>query len=117
MLAGTPALATQGLRCAPAAESGPSLILTIGHGADRPIVAATLVEGSVTRATAGEGPMLAVAQSRIDGQRLWLDLTDRDAKRSEATLRARFDPSQRGRSAIGTLERNGRSYAIRCVED
>ena len=116
LAAAAPATATQGLRCAPIAGSGPVLSLTIGRGAGPAIIVATLNEAGRARSTAGPTPVLAIGQSWIDAQRIWLDLTDANAMRYEAKLRAQFDPRLRGRPALGTLVRNGRSHRIRCVE-
>jgi hypothetical protein len=52
----------------------------------------------------------------MDQRYLWLDLVDAQASRFEAKLRATFQPKLRGRPAIGTLVRNGRSYRVRCIE-
>ena len=116
-LAASPALATQGLRCAPERGAGPVLNLTLGSGTGPVVVGATLVEAKVIRSTIGEGAALGLAQSWIDGTHLWLDLTDANAMRYEAKLRATFDPKLRGRPATGTLVTNGRIWTVRCVED
>ena len=116
LVAAAPAAATQSRRCAPVSGAGPLLSLTIGRGAGQAIVGATLSEGGRLRSTAGPNPALAVGQSWIDSQRIWLDLTDANAMRYEAKLRASFNPKLRGRPATGTLVRNGRSHRIRCVE-
>jgi hypothetical protein len=100
-----PALATSGLQCRPTSGSGPVLDLIVGHGAGPSLVAARL----------GGKPM-AVAQSWIDARYLWLDLADANASRYEAKLRAVFQPKLRGRPALGTLVRGGRTYRVRCVE-
>jgi hypothetical protein len=59
---------------------------------------------------------LLIGQSWIDERVLWLDLLDPDAMRYEGRLRAAFQPRQRGRPAVGTFVRNGRTYRVRCVE-
>ena len=100
-----PALATSGLQCRPTSGSGPALDLVVGHGAGPVLVQARLA-----------GEPMAVAQSWIDARYLWLDLVDADASRYEAKLRAVFQPRLRGRPALGTLERGGRTYRVRCVE-
>jgi hypothetical protein len=103
--AATPALATSGLQCRPIGGSGPVLDLVVGHGAGPVLVAARL----------GGKPM-TVAQSWIDSRYLWIDLVDSNASRYEAKLRAAFQPKLRGRPALGTLVRAGRTYRVRCVE-
>lgn len=104
-LAAAPALATSGLQCRPTSGSGPVLDLLVGHGAGPALVAARL----------GGKPM-TVAQSWIDPHHLWLDLVDANATRYEGKLRAIFQPKLRGRPALGTLVRGGRTYRVRCVE-
>ena len=59
---------------------------------------------------------LAIARSWLDESRLWLDLADPDLTRFEGRLRATFQPRLRGRPALGTFVRNGRTYTVRCVE-
>ena len=116
LLAATPAFATSGFECRPTSGEGPRLILTIGHGVGPAIVAASLSESSdnPNLTTSGEAAEMAVGQGWIDEQRLWLDLTDRNVMRYEARLRVEFQP--RGRPAIGTLQRGGRTYQVRCIE-
>ena len=115
-LAASPALATQGLVCTPETGTGPALSLTIGSGAGPVIVGATLREGDVVHATLGDGATLALGQGWIDATRIWIDLTDANAVRYEAKLRATFDSKRRGRPARGTLTRGGRTWTVRCVE-
>ena len=104
-VAAAPAFATSGLQCRPVSGRGPVLDLVVGHGTGPALVAARL-----------DGNPAAIAQSWIDGRYLWLDLVDSAATRYEAKLRAVFQPRLRGRPALGTLVRGGRSYKVRCVE-
>ncbi len=103
--AAAPAFATSGVQCRPQSGRGPTLDLVVGHGVGPALVAARL-----------DGKAMAVAQSWIDQRYLWLDLVDSNATRYEAKLRAVFQPRLRGRPAIGTLVRAGRTYRVRCVE-
>lgn len=105
LAAAAPAFATSGLQCRPVRGAGPVLDLVVGHGAGPAVVAARL-----------GGAPATVAQSWIDGRHLWLDLVDANATRYEAKLRALFQPRLRGRPALGTLVRGGRTYRVRCVE-
>lgn len=105
LAATAPAFATSGLQCRPVSGAGPVLDLVVGHGAGPVLVAARL-----------GGKPATVAQSWIDGRYLWLDLVDSGATRYEARLRAAFQPRLRGRPALGTLVRGGRTYRVRCVE-
>jgi hypothetical protein len=90
--------------------------MAVGHTASARPISVTMREGRRTFSTAGPNAPLAVGQSWIDSRYLWLDLTDGNATRHEAKLRATFQPKLRWRPAIGTLVRNGRTYHMRCVE-
>jgi hypothetical protein len=113
----TPAAATRGMRCAPVQGAGPVITLSLGAG----LAGVYLEDGGTILSTgafvqpAHARPM-AVGQSWIDERYVWLDLLDADSARYEGRLRATFQPRVRGRPAVGTLVRNGRTYRIRCVE-
>jgi hypothetical protein len=112
----TPALATGGYECRPVSGSGPMLALVIGHDAGSAIVGARLASGRTVRSTYDPDAPLRIGQGWIDGQHLWLDLTDAAAMRYEARLRATFQPRLRGRPATGTLVAGGRNWRVRCTE-
>ena len=112
----SPAFATGGIECSPVRGSGPVIHMVIGHGAGPSVVGAWLIEGNRRLSTQEGTAPLAIGQAWIDGQYLWLDLVENDGSRYAARLRARFQPRMRGRPAIGTILRNGRSYNLRCVE-
>jgi hypothetical protein len=105
LAAAAPAFATSGLHCRPVSGSGPTLDLLVGHAAGPALVSARL-----------DGRTATVAQSWIDSRYLWLDLVDSEVTRYEAKLRAVFQPRLRGRPALGTLVRGGRTWKVRCVE-
>jgi hypothetical protein len=105
MAAAAPAFATSGLQCRPTSGAGPVIDLVVGHGAGPALVSARL-----------GGKPTTIAQSWIDSRYLWLDLVDANATRYEAKLRAVFQPRLRGRPALGTLVRGGRTYRVRCTE-
>ena len=111
-----PALATGGFECRPVSGAGPVVHLGIGHLISGLPFAVSLTDGPRSLTTTGERPSLVLGQSWIDERYLWLDLVDPNVERFEAKLRATFQPRLRGRPAIGTLVRNGRTYRIRCVE-
>lgn len=112
----TPALATGGFECRPVSGTGPVITIGIGHLiAARPF-SVTLTESGRTLATGDEGAPLVLGQSWIDARYLWLDLVDPQLERFEGQLRATFQPRLRGRPAIGTFVRNGRTYRVRCEE-
>ena len=112
----SPALATGGFECRPVSGPGPALVMTIGHTLSAIPVSVTLREGGRTLSTYGPSAPLVIGQSWFDERYLWLDLTDASLSRREAKLRAVFQPKLRGRPAIGTLVRNGRTFKVRCVE-
>lgn len=116
LIAASPAFATTGFACRPVSGSGPTLDLVVGHAVGAKPVAVTLREGRRILSTDGRGDPLVLGQSWIDDRYLWLDLVDAEAMRYEAKLRATFQPKLRGRPAIGTLTRGGRSYRVRCRE-
>jgi len=112
----TPAMATGGFECRPISGAGPIVRMGIGHTVSARPFSVTLTEGRQTLSTTGDRPALALGQSWFDERHLWLDLTDPNVMRIEAKLRATFQPRLRGRPAIGTLVRGGRTWRVRCVE-
>lgn len=112
----TPAMATGGFECRPVSGAGPVVHVGIGHAISTRPFLVTLTEGRQSLSTSGDRPSLSLGQSWFDERYLWLDLTDTSVTRFEAKLRATFQPRLRGRPAIGTLVRNGRTYRVRCVE-
>jgi hypothetical protein len=112
----SPAFATGGFQCRPLAGAGPVLDVTIGHTVSARPLSVTVREGRRILSTRGGGDPLVLGQSWIDGQHLWLDLLDSQALRYEGKLRATFNPKMRGRPAVGTFVRGGKTYRVRCVE-
>lgn len=114
----SPALATGGLECRPLQGSGPRLHLVIGHAVAPALVSVRMTDGlsynSGNERMGSRG--LAIARSWLDDRLLWVDLADPDLTRFEGRLRATFQPRLRGRPAVGTFVRNGRTYRMRCVE-
>lgn len=113
----SPAWATGGFECKPVAGPGPTLIVGIGHGLSLRPFTVWLREGRRQLAAGqdGSGP-LVLGQTWIDERYLWVDLLDSNRGRFEAKLRTIFQPRLKGRPAIGTLVRNGRTYRVRCIE-
>jgi|GEM_PF-2224215 len=117
LLAAAPAQATRGMRCAPVSGSGPVITVSLGAG----LAGVQLEDGRTLLSTGAfvqtrRAEVLTVGQSWIDDRYLWLDLLDANAMRYEGRLRATFNPKLRGRPAVGTLVRNGRTYRMRCIE-
>ncbi|HYG47186.1 MAG TPA: hypothetical protein VD846_04505 [Allosphingosinicella sp.] len=113
----SPAWATGGFECKPVAGAGPTLIVGIGHGLSPRPFSVWIREGQSQLAAPhdGGGP-LVLGQTWIDSQYLWIDLLDPQRNRFEAKLRATFQPKLKGRPAIGTLVRDGRTWRVRCIE-
>ncbi|HYE29126.1 MAG TPA: hypothetical protein VEA61_12980 [Allosphingosinicella sp.] len=113
-----PALATGGISCRPVQGTGPTLHLVIGHAVAPSIVSVRMGDGvaynSGNERMGSHG--LAIARSWLDDRILWLDLADPNLTRFEGRLRAVFQPKVRGRPAVGTFVRNGRTWRVRCVE-
>lgn len=111
----TSALATSGLLCTPIGGAGPKLSLVIGEG----LAGVNLIERGRILSTFDKKRAFKIAQSWIDERDVRLDLVNRIANRHEVRLRASFDKRQtRGpTSASGTLQRLGRTYRVRCIED
>lgn len=114
----SPALATGGIDCRPVRGGGPTLHLVIGHGVTPALVSVRMTDGlsynSGSERMGSRG--LAIARSWLDDRFLWVDLADPNLTRFEGRLRATFQPKLRGRPAVGTFVRNGRTYNVRCVE-
>ena len=118
LIAANPALATAGLQCSVVRGQGPTLNIVIGHGPAAGVTGVSLHERDriLTTPHRPDGDPLVISQSWIDDRHLWIDLVDAEGIRYEGKLRARFKPTLRGRPAIGTLSRNGRTFQVRCVE-
>ncbi len=118
LLCATPAFATGGIDCRPVRGAGPTLHLVIGHAVAPSLVSVRMTDGlaynSGNERMGSRG--LAVARSWLDERILWVDLADPGLTRFEGRLRATFQPKLRGRPAVGTFVRNGRTYEVRCVE-
>jgi hypothetical protein len=112
--AATPAAATQGLSCRPAAGSGPVVGIVIGSLG---IAGVNLTEGRATRTTMGDAAPLAMRQAWIDEQRLWVDLTDANFMADEGRLRLQASGRGGARRFAGTFVRSGRLTRLRCAED
>lgn len=114
----SPVFATGGLECRPIEGTGPRLHLVIGHAVAPSLVSVRMTDGlsynSGNERMGSRG--LAIARSWLDDRLLWVDLADPNLKRFEGRLRATFQPKLRGRPAVGTFVRNGRTWRVRCIE-
>jgi hypothetical protein len=117
LLTAAPAYATGGFTCRPVSGAGPVVSFGFGHAVSAPVFVAQIKDGKRTLLASGNPKdPIQIGQSWIDSRYLWLDLVDANATRFEAKLRATFQPKLRGRPAIGTLVRGGRTYRVRCEE-
>lgn len=112
-LAASPARATQGVSCRPISGSGPTVGLVIGGAG---LAGVNLTEGGATRTTMGERAPIAVRQSWMDEERIWIDLSDPNFMEDEGRLRLRFAGRGDARHLTGSFVRRGRLYRLRCEE-
>ena len=103
----TPVAATTGLICSTSGPPAIHLALAISHTAVPSVVSVRLTDNR------REVPVVT-AQSWFDPSEVRLDVTDRNAIRHEARLRARWNGAQR--SYDGSLWRDGKRRWIRCRE-
>ena len=113
LVAATPAAATQGQLCRPVAGGGPVISIVIGSLG---IAGATIIDGERTRTTMGDDRVLALRQSWIDPDRLWIDFADADFRTDEGRLRLQLTGTGRVRAFAGSFVRRGRIYRMRCEE-
>jgi hypothetical protein len=107
-----PAHASAGLFCQSIKSGGPSISLSITRGLPGGIFGATLSDGKTDRDTMTDDSPLSLVQAWIDDKSILVDIADREVTRYVAKLRAR----PRGEGAVGTLEVEGKAYAVRCEE-
>jgi hypothetical protein len=103
--AASPAFATGGLVCRTAGPRPIEVALVISHTAVSSVVSARLTDD-------GRELPVAVAQSWLEPNELRVDLTDKNALRHEARLRARG----KGGTYDGSLWRGGKRHWVRCRE-
>lgn len=106
-LIAVPAQATGGLVCSTSGARPVTIALVVSHTAVPAIVSARLTDNG------REVPVMA-AQSWLDPTEVRIDLTDRNAMRHEARLRATWRKASR--SYDGSLWRGGRRHWVRCRE-
>ena len=111
-LAATPAAATQGLHCRPSSGSGP----TIDTVSSAQLIGVSVTERGMTRTTMTQNHDIAIRQSWIDEQRVWIDLWDPSSMEDQGRLRLAWAGRGRARHLAGTFVRGGRLYRMRCEE-
>ena len=103
--AATPAFATESLTCAAPGDKGPMVGLAIGHAAE-PAVASAYFQAD------GAEVKVAVSQSWLDDDKVWVNLGDPDLMEILAKLRASGPPG----NLRGTLTYKGKTWKVRCGE-
>jgi len=118
LLCSTPAMATGGFECRPISVTGPRVTVGFGHHTFvvQPFQASIREGNRILIANGRPRDPIRIGQSWIDRQYIWLDLVNADATRFEARLRAKIQPKYKYPVGIGTLERGGRTYRVRCIE-
>ena len=107
LLLAAPAQATGGLICTTSGSRPVTLALVVSHTAVPAIVSARLDDN-------GREVPVITAQSWLDPTEVRVDLTDPNAMRHEARVRAAWRP--KSRSYDGTLWRGGKRRWVRCRE-
>ena len=103
-LAASPAFATQTMVCDSKENGAPSIGLAIGHAAE-PGVANAYFEAD------GKEVKVAVSQSWLDDDKVWVNLGDPDLMELLVKLRASGPPG----NIRGTLTYKGKTWKIRCA--
>lgn len=105
-LAASPALATQSMTCAPPGKDRPGVGLAIGNAAEPGVASAYFWDDS------GE-VKVAVSQSWLDEDKVWVNLGDPDLVKLLVKLRASGPPG----NLKGTLTYKGKTWKVRCGEE
>ena len=105
-LASSPASATETMICSAPGKGAPSVGLAIGHAAE-PAVASAYFEAD------GAEVKVAVSQSWLDDDKVWVNLGDPDLMELLVKLRASGPPG----NLRGTLTYKGKTWKIRCGEE
>ena len=103
LLAAAPASATQTMVCDGEGKNAPSVGLAIGHAAE-PGVANAYFQAD------GKEVKVAVSQSWLDDDKVWVNLGDPDLMEILVKLRASGPPD----NLRGTLVYKGKTWKIRC---
>jgi hypothetical protein len=103
MLWAMPAAATQTMVCDSKEKGAPSVGLAIGHAAEPGVASAYFEAG-------GQEIKVAVSQSWLDDDKVWVNLGDPDLMELLVKLRASGPPG----NIKGTLTYKGKTWKIRC---
>ena len=106
LLSAAPAFATESLTCTPPGKAEPLVRFSIGHAAE-PTISSAYFE------TDGAEVTVAVSQSWVDKDRMWVNLGDDGLENVIVQFRANGS----GERPHGTLVYKGKTYKVRCVYD
>lgn len=101
-----PATATESMSCSPPGDDGPSVGLAIGHAAEPGVANAYFFDGK-------DEIKVAVSQSWLDDDKVWVNLGDPDLMELMVKLRASGPPG----NIRGTLTYKGKTWKVRCSGD
>ena len=101
--AASPAFATESMTCSAPGDNAPMVGLVIGHAAE-PAVANAYFQAD------GAEIKVAVSQSWLDDDKVWVNLGDPDLMEVLVKLRASGTPNR----LKGTLAYKGKTYKITC---
>jgi len=104
--AATPAFATESLTCAAPGDKGPMVGLAIGHAAE-PAVASAYFQAD------GAEVKVAVSQSWLDDDKVWVNLGDPDLMEVLVKMRMSGPPDK----LRGTIVYKGKTYKASCSFD
>lgn len=101
-----PAAATESMNCSPPGDNVPFVGLAIGHAAEPGVANAYFSDGR------GE-IKVAVSQSWLDDDKVWVNLGDPELMELLVKLRASGPPG----NIRGTLTYKGKTWKVRCTGD
>lgn len=101
-----PAAATESMTCSPPGDDVPAVGLAIGHAAEPGVANAYFFDGK-------DEIKVAVSQSWLDDDKVWVNLGDPDLMELMVKLRASGPPG----NIRGTLTYKGKTWKVRCYGD
>ena len=105
-LSATPAGATESMTCSAPGDNSPMVGLAIGHAAEPGVANAYFSDGK-------EEIKVAVSQSWLDDDKIWVNLGDPDLMEILVKLRASGKPNR----MYGTLTYKGKTWKVKCDFD
>ena len=106
LVGAAPVAATESMDCSGEGEGAPSVGLAIGHAAEPGVANAYFSDGK-------QEIKVAVSQSWLDDDKVWVNLGDPDLMELLVKLRASGPPG----NIRGTLTYKGKTWKVRCTGD